>query len=112
MLMQGDVRELTDCQKAVAAATDKWGRLDILVNAAAGNFLAPAEVLSPKGFKTGIALSPHLFALGRHLFALDPHLFALDPHLFALHPYLFALNPNLFALGPSLSYKDSISPCG
>lgn len=51
--MQGDVRELKDCEKAVAAATDKWGRLDILVNAAAGNFLAPAETLSPKGFKTG-----------------------------------------------------------
>lgn len=53
--MQGDVRELKDCEKAIAAVTDKWGRLDILVNAAAGNFLAPAEVLSPKGFKTGIA---------------------------------------------------------
>lgn len=35
------------------AVTDKWGRLDILINAAAGNFLAPAEVLTPKGFKTG-----------------------------------------------------------
>jgi len=37
----------------VKATTDKWGRLDILVNAAAGNFLAPAEILTPKGFKTG-----------------------------------------------------------
>ena len=54
-MLQGDVRELKDCENAVAAATDKWGRLDILVNAAAGNFLAPAEVLSPKGFKTGFA---------------------------------------------------------
>ena len=52
---QGDVRELKDCEKAIDAVTDKWGRLDILVNAAAGNFLAPAEVLSPKGFKTGVA---------------------------------------------------------
>ncbi|KAL3146836.1 hypothetical protein ABBQ38_014810 [Trebouxia sp. C0009 RCD-2024] len=50
--VQGDVRELKDCESAVAAATGKWGRLDILINAAAGNFLAPAEVLSPKGFKT------------------------------------------------------------
>lgn len=54
MMLQGDVREMQDCEKAVAAATDRWGRLDILVNAAAGNFLAPAEILSPKGFKTGI----------------------------------------------------------
>ena len=54
-MFQGDVRELKDCEKAVAAATNKWGRLDILVNAAAGNFLAPAETLSPKGFKTGTA---------------------------------------------------------
>lgn len=54
-MLQGDVRELKDCENAVAAATGKWGRLDILVNAAAGNFLAPAEVLSPKGFKTGAA---------------------------------------------------------
>ena len=52
---QGDVRELKDCEGAVKATTDKWGRLDILVNAAAGNFLAPAETLTPKGFKTGIA---------------------------------------------------------
>ena len=52
-MLQGDVREMQDCEKAVAAATDRWGRLDILVNAAAGNFLAPAEILSPKGFKTG-----------------------------------------------------------
>lgn len=30
-----------------------FGRLDILVNAAAGNFLVPAEDLSPNGFRTG-----------------------------------------------------------
>ncbi len=52
-MLQGDVRELKDCEAAVKATTDKWGRLDILINAAAGNFLAPAEILTPKGFKTG-----------------------------------------------------------
>ncbi|WRX14159.1 hypothetical protein QQP08_006646 [Theobroma cacao] len=31
-----------------------FGRLDILVNAAAGNFLVPAEYLSPNGFQTVI----------------------------------------------------------
>lgn len=50
--VQGDVRDLKDCERAVQATTDKWGRLDILINAAAGNFLAPAEILTPKGFKT------------------------------------------------------------
>lgn len=30
-----------------------FGKLDILVNAAAGNFLVSAEDLSPNGFKTG-----------------------------------------------------------
>lgn len=50
--VQGDVRQLSDCEKAVQSVVSKWGRLDILINAAAGNFLAPAEILSPKGFKT------------------------------------------------------------
>lgn len=30
-----------------------FGTIDILVNAAAGNFLASAEDLTPKGFQTG-----------------------------------------------------------
>jgi len=30
-----------------------FGRIDILVNAAAGNFLVSAEDLSPNGFRTG-----------------------------------------------------------
>eukprot|EP00983_Pelagomonas_calceolata_P117043 1160378-Pelagomonas_calceolata.AAC.8 len=41
----------------------KFGRLDILVNCAAGNFLATAENLTPNGFRTGTLLtrtqSPH-----------------------------------------------------
>lgn len=30
-----------------------FGKIDILVNAAAGNFLVAAEDLSPNGFRTG-----------------------------------------------------------
>jgi peroxisomal 2,4-dienoyl-CoA reductase len=30
------------------------GRLDILVNCAAGNFLAAADELTPNGFRTGM----------------------------------------------------------
>lgn len=65
-MFQGDVRELKDCESAVTATTDNWGRLDILVNAAAGNFLAPAETLSPKGFKTGTAYGSAITALYLH----------------------------------------------
>ena len=44
---------MLDAEKAVEFTLSKFGRLDILVNSAAGNFLAPAETLTPKGFKTG-----------------------------------------------------------
>jgi len=47
-----DVRNPSQCQSAVEFAIAKFGRLDILVNGAAGNFLSPAGELSPKGFKT------------------------------------------------------------
>jgi peroxisomal 2,4-dienoyl-CoA reductase len=50
--IRGDVRSQEDAQKAVAAATQAFGKLNILVNCAAGNFLAVAEMLSPKGFRT------------------------------------------------------------
>lgn len=52
-ISQGEVRSEADAVKAVDTALTKFGRLDILVNAAAGNFLVPAENLSTKGFKTG-----------------------------------------------------------
>lgn len=43
---------LQDAQAAVSHCLETFGKLDILVNCAAGNFLAPASTLSPKGFKT------------------------------------------------------------
>lgn len=48
----GDIRKPEDCAAAVKKAVDTFGSLDILVNCAAGNFLAVAEELSPGGFKT------------------------------------------------------------
>ncbi len=48
----GDVRHPEHCQAAIEAAVNALGKLDILVNGAAGNFLCPPEVLSPNGFKT------------------------------------------------------------
>lgn len=48
----GDVRKRDDIVKVLEATIKHFGKLDILVNAAAGNFLVPAEDLSPNGFRT------------------------------------------------------------
>ena len=47
-----DVRDPDQVGAALDQAIDSMGGLDIVVNGAAGNFLAPAAQLSPKGFKT------------------------------------------------------------
>ncbi|KAJ1272745.1 hypothetical protein BS78_06G226200 [Paspalum vaginatum] len=48
----GDVRKQEDAARVVAATVEHFGKLDILVNGAAGNFLASPEDLKPKGFRT------------------------------------------------------------
>src|ERR687884_1009400 len=47
-----DVRAYEEVERAVAATVEQFGRLDIVVNGAAGNFLCRAEELSPNGFGT------------------------------------------------------------
>jgi 2,4-dienoyl-CoA reductase [(3E)-enoyl-CoA-producing], peroxisomal len=47
-----DVRNPEEVGKAVGATLDHFGKLDIVVNGAAGNFLCAAEELSPNGFGT------------------------------------------------------------
>lgn len=47
-----DVREEKECQRAVEECVKTFGRVDILINGAAGNFLASSSKLSAKGFKT------------------------------------------------------------
>jgi peroxisomal 2,4-dienoyl-CoA reductase len=47
-----DVRKPEEVEKAIAATVERFGRVDIVVNGAAGNFLASAEDLSPNGFGT------------------------------------------------------------
>jgi len=47
-----DVRKPDEVEKAIAATVERFGRVDIVVNGAAGNFLCAAEELSPNGFGT------------------------------------------------------------
>jgi peroxisomal 2,4-dienoyl-CoA reductase len=51
--LQGDVRSPDACQGWVTSTVQQFGHLNILVNCAAGNFLANAAELSQGGFKTG-----------------------------------------------------------
>ena len=46
-----DVRDYAAVEGAIAGAVEAFGALDILVNSAAGNFLAPAAALSANGFR-------------------------------------------------------------
>jgi peroxisomal 2,4-dienoyl-CoA reductase len=47
-----DVRSPEDVERAVATTVEHFGKLDIAINGAAGNFLCKAEELSPNGFGT------------------------------------------------------------
>lgn len=72
----GDVRKPDEVDAVIARTVEALGGLDILVNGAAGNFIALAEQLSPNGFGTVVdidlkgtfnvsrAALPHLRARG------------------------------------------------
>lgn len=47
-----DVRNPDEVAAAVAATVERFGKIDIIVNGAAGNFLCKPEELSPNGFGT------------------------------------------------------------
>ncbi len=47
-----DVRNPEEIEAAVAATIERFGKIDIVVNGAAGNFLCKPEELSPNGFGT------------------------------------------------------------
>jgi len=52
MAIAADVRNPEEVEKAIAATVERFGKLDIIVNGAAGNFLCAADELSPNGFGT------------------------------------------------------------
>lgn len=55
-IFAGDVRTEESAKQAVELAVSKFGRLDTLVNCAAGNFLSLAEEISTKGFRTVVEI--------------------------------------------------------
>ncbi|MEX2448762.1 MAG: SDR family oxidoreductase [Solirubrobacterales bacterium] len=55
--MVADIREEEAVERLFDGLLERHGRLDVLVNNAGGQFLAPAETISPKGFRTVIELN-------------------------------------------------------
>ncbi|MBE7515722.1 MAG: SDR family oxidoreductase [Chloracidobacterium sp.] len=54
LAIAADVRDSAAIEEAIRRTLDHYGRLDIVVNGAAGNFLCAANELSPNGFGTVI----------------------------------------------------------
>src|SRR5680860_899665 len=52
-----DIRDEEGVEPFFERLLERHGRLDVLVNNAGGQFLAPAESISPKGFRTVIELN-------------------------------------------------------
>src|SRR5437764_7471321 len=50
--VSADVRDYAAIESAISWTLDHYGRIDIVVNGAAGNFLCAADQLSPNGFGT------------------------------------------------------------
>jgi citronellol/citronellal dehydrogenase len=54
-----DIREEDPVDRFFDGVLERHGRVDVLVNNAGGQFLSPAEAISPKGFRTVIELNVH-----------------------------------------------------
>ena len=52
LAVAADVRDFDAVQNAIAKTVEHYGRIDIVINGAAGNFLCAADQLSPNGFGT------------------------------------------------------------
>ncbi len=51
-----DVREPEQVDRMVHAVAERFGRLDVLVNNAAGNFVVPAESITPNGWRAVVGI--------------------------------------------------------
>ena len=74
LVVQIDVRNPEQVDEMVARVVRHFGRIDILINNAAGNFICKAEDLSPNGWNSvvGIVLNGSFYcsrAIGRHMIA-------------------------------------------
>jgi NAD(P)-dependent dehydrogenase (short-subunit alcohol dehydrogenase family) len=74
LAVQVDVRKPEQVDEMVARVLRHFGRIDILINNAAGNFICRAEELSPNGWNAvvGIVLNGSFYcsrAVGRHMIA-------------------------------------------
>jgi NAD(P)-dependent dehydrogenase (short-subunit alcohol dehydrogenase family) len=70
--LPADVRDPDEVDKLVAHAISRFGKVDSLVNNAAGNFLVTSEDLTPNGFDAVVRTVLHgsvycTLAVGRHL---------------------------------------------
>lgn len=82
------MRHPEDCENALKYATmSNDNKLDILVNSAAGNFLAKAEDLSLKGFKTG-KLNLNEFIKRKYLKVMEIDAYGVFNTSKAAYPYL------------------------
>ncbi len=71
-LYAADVRDPAEVEKLVSHAVGRFGKIDALVNNAAGNFLAFSEELTPNGFDAVVRTVLYgsvncTLAVGRHL---------------------------------------------
>lgn len=72
LIVPTDVRQPDEVDRLVDQALDRFGRIDVLINNAAGNFICRAEELSPNGWRAvvDIVLNGSFYcarAVGRHL---------------------------------------------
>jgi peroxisomal 2,4-dienoyl-CoA reductase len=127
LAVPADVRDPVAIGHAVDAAAEAFGRLDIVVNGAAGNFLCLAEQLSPNGFGTVVdidlkgtfntsrAALPHLRVRGGVLLNISATLHygatVAQPHASAAKAGIDALTRNLAAeWGPYGIRVNGIAP--
>ncbi len=98
-----DVRQPDEVESAITGAVAQFGKLDIVVNGAAGNFLCKAEELSPNGFGTVVDIDlKGTFNVSRAAFA------QLKEH----HGQILNISATLHYLGTPMQLHVSAAKAG